>query len=105
MRRGLSAVVGFVVVLSAASAAAADAGSDASTSKDSGISTTPSPSNPTVPAQTADSGTTETTSSDTTDEGGCSLVSHRDHDGWSASLGLVAAAALFGVSRRRRARR
>jgi hypothetical protein len=77
---------------------------DGSTSgKDSGIGTTPSPNNPTV---TPDSGTTSSGGAPSSDSGGCSVVlSSSSSEGWSTVLGLVTAASILVLSRRRRAGR
>lgn len=82
---------------------ATDAGKDASTptptpGKDSGITTQPSPNNPVVGA---DSGATSDPGGGGGGDSGCS-VALQPSEGWSAILGLFAAASLFVTARRRR---
>ena len=75
---------------------------DASTpGKDSGVGTTPSPGNPTVPPDSGASGSGGVPSGDS---GGCSVVASAadSSEGWSTALGLVTAASILIVSRRRR---
>ena len=69
--------------------------------KDSGIGTTPSPGNPTIQP---DSGAGASSSSSSSgDSGGCSVVaSSSDSEGWSTVLGLLTAASILVMSRRRR---
>jgi LPXTG-motif cell wall-anchored protein len=97
MRRALSLFAAAVIMLVSVSATAApDAGPDA------GIMTAPSPSNPTIPV---DSGTTDAgQAAPSGDSGGCSVValSANASEGWSTLLGLVTAASILIVSRRRR---
>jgi hypothetical protein len=83
-----------------------DAGVDSSTNppagKDSGVGTMPSPNNPTV---TPDSGAGAAADDGSGgDDGGCSFTA-RSSDGWSTVLGLLAAASIFVMSRRRRVER
>lgn len=94
-------------------AAATDAGTDASvppkmdageTPQDSGVSTKPSPPKP-GGGTTADSGAASSGGGGGGDDGGCSLGAHGSSEGWSTSLGLAAAAAIFVLSRRRRDKR
>lgn len=69
--------------------------------KDSGVGTTPSPGNPTVQP---DSGTTDPGGASSDDSGGCSVVNSSSSEGWSTVLGLVTAASILVLSRRRRAK-
>ncbi len=78
-----------------------DAGVDSATppAKDSGVGTQPSPNNPTV---TPDSGTASSSGGGSSgDDGGCSVTT-QSADGWSTGLGLLAAASMLAMSRRRR---
>jgi LPXTG-motif cell wall-anchored protein len=96
MRRALSLFATAVVMLVGATATAApDAGTD------SGIMTAPSPSNPTIPL---DSGTTDAgQAAPSADSGGCSVVaSESSSASWLTVLGLVTAASVLVMSRRRR---
>ena len=82
----------------------ADAGTDSSTppGKDSGVGTQPSPNNPIV---TPDSGTASSSGGASSgDEGGCNVTT-QSSDGWSTGLGLLAAASMLAMSRRRRNKR
>jgi MYXO-CTERM domain-containing protein len=94
MRSALSLFATSVVMLVSATATAApDAGTD------SGIMTAPSPSNPTIPL---DSGTADAgQAAPSADSGGCSVVASESSAGWSMALGLVTAASILVMSRRR----
>jgi hypothetical protein len=70
---------------------------------DSGISTTPTPGGGATTERT-DSGTTSGAAAPESDDSGCN-TSSRSSEGWSTTLGLGAAAAMFIASRRRRAKR
>ena len=80
-----------------------DAGVDSSTppAKDSGVGTQPSPNNPVV---TPDSGTSSSSGGGSSDDGGCNVTT-QSTDGWSTGLGLLAAASMLAMSRRRRNKR
>lgn len=72
--------------------------SDAATpSKDSGVSTVPTPPRE---GGTAVEDAGATPAGGASDDSGCSLVA-RPSEGWSATLGLLTAAAMLAVSRRR----
>ena len=83
----------------------ADAGTDSSTppGKDSGVGTQPSPNNP---VDTPDSGATTSSSGGGSSggDGGCNVTT-QSSDGWSTGLGLLAAASMLAMSRRRRNKR
>ena len=97
MRSSLSLFATAVVMLVSATATAAPDGG-----ADSGIMTAPSPSNPTIPLDSGMSDAGQAAPSG--DSGGCSVVasSSESSAGWSTALGLVTAASILVMSRRRR---